>query len=239
MKIVLGKWTREMISRFLLSASEMKDPGRMVEFISGRLIGTAYRESTLTGGPGVSEVLTINLKEMDCFTFLDYVEAMRLSGNFSGFIENLKRVRYRGGVVSYGERNHFFTDWIEHNPDLVEDCTGLVGGEKTRRVGIRLNVMENGTGILPGIKPEQREISYIPSGDVDPEVTGRMKTGDYVGIYSTKKGLDASHVGIFIRKNDRPCLRHASSREGIRRVIDEPFTKYIVDVTGIIVLRPR
>ena len=73
------------------------------------------------------EVLTINLAGVDCFTLLDYVEAMRLSASFDDFKKNLKKIRYQSGIVDYQHRNHFFTDWIEFNSDLVADVTKQIG----------------------------------------------------------------------------------------------------------------
>jgi hypothetical protein len=70
---------------------------------------------------------------------------------------------------------------------------------------------EDGSVFLPGLRIVEREISYVPAGRVEGPVEGRLRTGDYVGIYSLTEGLDVSHVGIFIRKGDACCLRHASS----------------------------
>jgi hypothetical protein len=64
-----------------------------------------------------------------------------------------------------------------------------------------------------------------------------MKTGDYVGIYSEKEGLDVSHVGIIIKEKDAVNLRHTSSLKKHREVIDEDFKEYLKNKPGIIALR--
>ncbi len=84
-----------------------------------------------------------------------------------------------------------------------------------------------------------REVAYIPSKCVDAEVTKKLKTGDYVGIYSEQEGLDVSHVGIVIKKKDAIDLRHASSVKTKRGVVDEDLKKYLESKPGIIVLRPK
>ena len=48
-----------------------------------------------------------------------------------------------------------------------------------------------------------------------------MRTGDYIGIYTPAEGLDVSHVGICIRRENRILLRHASSIA--QKVIDQDF----------------
>jgi len=236
MKIILGKWSEDELDRLIRKASEFKSAGARIEFISGHFLGTQYKEATLIGDIKTPEDLAINLEGVDCLTFIDYMEAMRLSGSFSEFPENLKRVRYRHGRVSYEERNHFFTDWREFNSNLVEDITGEIGGDKSRHIKKALNKKGDGAHFLPGISCREREITYISSESAD-DLIGDLKTGDYAGIYSETDGLDVSHAGIIIRKDDAIYLRHASSVK--RRVLDEDFRRYIMSKPGIIVLRPK
>ena len=132
---------------------------------------------------------------MDCFTFLDYVEGMRISRSFGGFRENLVRVRYSGSRVEYRHRNHFFTDWIDSNRGLVYDATEEVGRGNARTAAKRLNEKPDGSAFLPGIEPKEREIHYVPGEIIDESAVLRLKTGDYIGMYSLTPGLDVSHVG--------------------------------------------
>ncbi len=211
-----------------------------VDFLSGRFLGTPYRASTLTGDENTPEVFVINLEGVDCLTFIEHIEAMRISLSFAGYRDNLRKVRYRSGRVAFESRNHFFTDWREYNAERVEDVTLSIGGGRSRRTHRILNRKEDGTCLLPGIPCRQREVAYIPSDAVDSEVTARLKTGDYAGIYSERPGLDVSHVGIVIRdRGGRLFLRHASSSQEHGRVIDEDFMGYIRNKPGILVLRPR
>lgn len=237
--IILGKWTKEELDRLLYKSSQIKIVGKRIEFLSRQLIGLDYKESTLIGNINTPEVFVINLEGVDCFTFIDYIEAMRLSRSFSKFKVNLKKVRYKSGKVAFENRNHFFTDWREFNSDFIQDVTKKIGSKKTIRVQKMLNEKEDGTYLLPGINHVKREFVYIPSDAIDDSVINKMRTGDYVGIYSQVKGLDVSHVGIVIKDKDRIFLRHASSQKKYKRVIDQDFKKYIVDKPGIIVLRPK
>jgi hypothetical protein len=185
------------------------------------------------------EVFVINLAGIDCFTFLDYVEAMRRSGSFSEFMEDVKKVRYHDGNVRHESRNHFFTDWTELKAALVEDVTGSIGREQTVTIKKTLNQRENGTLLLKGIKLRKREVSYIPSIAVNEAVLSRIQTGDYAGIYSELPELDVSHVGIIIRDRGETWLRHALSGRGKGKVVDQELRGYIKDKPGVVLLRPK
>jgi hypothetical protein len=239
MKIVFGKWTEDKLDHIIRQASELSPLGARIEFLSAQFLGTQYKEDTLIGSKDITEELVINLDEVDCFTFLDYVEAMRLSKSLAEFKENLRKVRYRSGNISYKSRNHFFTDWREFNSGLVEDVTEKIGAGKSRNIKKALNQKDATAYFLPGIPCREREVVYIPSESVDDAVIESLRTGDYAGIYSERAGLDVSHAGIIIKNVYRTLLRHASSSAKKRKVVDEDFREYIDDKPGIVLLRPK
>jgi hypothetical protein len=248
MNVILGRWTEDKLDEILRESSKIKEAGARIDFLSRLFLGTNYKESTLIGDVNTPEVFVINLEGVDCFTFIDYIEAMRLSGSkrisdsFSEFKENLKKVRYRG-KVAFENRNHLFTDWREFNTESVDDVTEKIGGQKTKSILKILNRKEDGTYFLQGIQPGEREIRYIPSDAIDDSVISKLKTGDYAGMYSEMQGLDVSHVGIIIKDPIRSSisngvnLRHASSK--YKKVVDEDFRDYITTKPGLIVLRPK
>lgn len=235
--VCLGKWKKKTdITAMLHTASKIRSSGERIAFISEQFIGTPYKESTLIGGSGIAEELVINLGQMDCFTFLDYIEAMRVSGSFSEFYHNLIKVRYKNGIVQYQARNHFFTDWMFFNRQ-ISDITGTLACGKTATVVKTLNQREDGSVHLDGIVPFERIISYISPDLFCPELFQSIQTGDYTGIYTDREGLDVSHVGIAVRKGSNLIFRHASSATGARKVLDEDFPIYTANKTGIIVFR--
>lgn len=232
--INLGKWTERDINKLLQESSNIKDTGERIEFISRQFIGTPYKESTLIGDMNNPEVLVINLEGVDCLTFIEYVEAMRLSSSFSKFKDNLRSLRYKSGIVSFTNRNHFFTDWREYNSPFVMDVTEDIGNTiEELKV---LNKKDDNSYILNGITPVNRRIRYIPADNINSESIKKLIMGDYVGIYSVENGLDVSHVGIIIKDKEVVYLRHASKRYG--KVIDEGFKDYISHKPGLIVLKP-
>jgi len=247
-KIVLGRWDEHAIDEMAKTGSQISDSGERIRFISNQFLDTPYGEHTLVGSVNRKELLVVDLARMDCFTYLDYVEALRISGGFKEFERNLKLVRYRGGVVDYTKRNHFFTDWAAHSAGRIEDITREVGRSKAKSVKKILNLKADGTRFLQGIPTSEREITFIPGDAVDATVIGRLKTGDYIGVYTPTAGLDVSHTGIFIRKGDEEgeeegegeaVFRHASSRKSTKRVVDNDFKDYFSDKPGFIVLRAR
>jgi len=238
-KIVFGKWTEVKLDRIIREASELRSADARIEFLSAQFLGTQYKEDTLIGDKDITEELVINLEGVDCFTFLDYIEGMRISKSFSEFTSNLRKVRYQSKNISYEKRNHFFTDWREFNSDLVEDVTEKIGAGKSSHINKTLNQKDEAAYFLPGVPCREREVVYIPSESVDDAVNESLRTGDYAGIYSEKDGLDVSHAGIIIKKRDRTFLRHASSSAKNRKVVDEDFREYIADKPGIVLLRPK
>lgn len=234
-QIILGKWTADEINKLLRDFSAIDDTGKKIDLISGKFLGIEYKESTLIGDINTPEMFVINLEGVDCFTFLDYIAAMHISGSFAEFKENLRKIRYQSGKVAYENRNHFFTDWLQFNSDLVGDATEHVSAGKSRQAKKILNRKNAETYFLPSLPCRERTITYIPSETINDAVIENLKTGDYVGIYSEKTGLDVSHVGILIKNKNDVLFRHASKSS--MKVIDEDFWKYISDKPGVIVLR--
>ncbi len=239
MHIDLGRWTAAELDLIIREASLIKDCGLRIGFLSGFFLGLEYKEATLIGDSGASEVFVLNLSGVDCFTFIDYVEAMRLSDSFEGVLNNLQKVRYQNGAVNYKDRKHFFTDWPAYEPATVDDITEQIGGRKIKSVSKMLNRQEDGTLLLPGIKSPQRTINYIAPENIDDSMLQKLRTGDYAGIYSTLQGLDVSHVGIIIKDGNTVTLRHASSDRRFRKVMDQNLQEYMSGKPGLIILRPR
>ncbi len=235
----LGRFTEEDLDGLIGRARAVSDPGLRIVMVSEEFLGIPYRGFTLVGDNETPEKLVIDLAGVDCFTFLDYVEAVRISRSPGEFREALVRVRYREGKIAFDHRNHFFTDWVYSSGGRIFDVTEEIGDSRCVKRVKRLNMKDEGSLFLPGLGIREREISHVPAGSVDSSVEKRIKPGDYIGIYSLVEGLDVSHVGIFIRKGDVSYLRHASSAEEQGKVIDQDFLSYIRHRPGIVVLRAR
>ena len=238
MYINTGRWTEDELDRIIRKASGIADPGERIALLSESFLNTPYQESTLIGSDLLEEEFVIDLSGMDCFTFIDYVEAMRLSRSLSDFQEKLMQVRYRGGLVSYRTRNHFFTDWAEYRSDSVRDETKEIGRGMTKNLQKALNSKEDGALFLNGVEPVNRTIAYIPANNIDAAMLQNLKAGDYAGIYSDSFGLDVSHVGIIISAGASLFLRHASSSRELHKIVDQDLMEYMKAKPGLIILRP-
>ncbi|MGC2061595.1 MAG: N-acetylmuramoyl-L-alanine amidase-like domain-containing protein [Thermodesulfovibrionales bacterium] len=237
MKFLPGRFSRSEIEGVLSVSSKLTASGDRIAFLSRLFLGIPYRASTLSGSIAENEQLIIDLESVDCFTLLDYVEALRRATNFDEFTGYLIRTRYRDGIVSFVRRNHFFTDWPLYNAVYIRDVTGALGDTASRRVQKVLNRKQDGSLFIQGISPVMREIAFIPPVLLSSRVSEMLLTGDYAGIYSDIPGLDVSHVGFIIREGADILFRHASVRRG--EVVDEDFRNYISQKPGVIILRPQ
>lgn len=58
--------------------------------ISASFLDTPYQANTLIGSPIIPEDLVVNFNGVDCFTLLDYIQAISHSTSKQTFLENLK-----------------------------------------------------------------------------------------------------------------------------------------------------
>ena len=234
-KIDLGSWDKPELSRFLLNNATNFDNVK-VKNITDKFLNTPYKANTMIGSVGQEEELVIDLAHLDCFTFIDYVEAMKRSHSFNEFKTNLISLRYQSGNIDYIFRNHFFSDWVIYNG--FENITSSLY-PKAKQVTKILNLSKSNRLYLKKVKTKKIKIDYIDSNDLNSEIINKLRTGDYVGIYTDIKGLDVTHTGIFIKKEGKTYFRHASSKKEFLKVVDEPFESYIKKTPGFIVLRNK
>ncbi|MCX8070059.1 MAG: DUF1460 domain-containing protein [Thermodesulfovibrionales bacterium] len=232
-----GKWTIEQIDLHISNSKNLAYQDR-VDYFSNLFIGIPYNDKTLLGSKDKEEIFVINFREVDCFTYIDYVFALSISSNFIEFKDNLKKIRYKKGKLDFLNRRHFFTDWSYSEPTYVEDITHKIGQDNVKRETKNLNYKTKTNRYLKGLPLVKRVVQFIPSHLVNQTILDNLQTGDYIGIFSNEKGLDVSHVGILIKKTQNKVLfRHASSLKS--KVVEEDFLKYISKKPGIVVLRMK
>ncbi|AVI83619.1 MULTISPECIES: DUF1460 domain-containing protein [Pseudomonas syringae group] len=240
-KVDLDAYTSKKLDAVLEARASKSylDKGQLIDLVSGAFLGTPYRSNMLVGTANVPEQLVIDFRGLDCFAYLDYVEALRRSTSQQDFVRNLVQVRYKGGDVGFSNRKHFFTDWAYGTAyPVADDITAQIspGAVSVRK---RLNERSKGNVYLPGLPVVERSMTYIPSRLVDSQVVSHLRTGDYIGIYTPLPGLDVTHVGFFIMTDKGPVLRNASSRKENRKVMDLPFLDYVSEKPGIVVFRAK
>lgn len=218
---------------------------------------TPYVGHTLEIEP---EGLVVNLRELDCTTFVETVLALSRTvrdGNatFENFMGNLKNIRYRNGVINdYSDRLHYTTDWIFENErkGLVKNITKDASGKD---LDLNLYIMSSNPDRYKQLKGKEvltskiKEIEkratarknwFIPNTEIEKNGSA-YKSGDIVAFVTTIKGIDISHVAFIYKENGRLTFIHASSSE--KRVVIEKHTleEYAQNSKtniGIMVARP-
>jgi hypothetical protein len=247
----------EELIRFL----EKKEPsvnftGQLVIEIGRFFLGTPYVGGTLETIR--AEQLIVNLREYDCFTFVENVVALAWqlkSGgkNFGAFRRLLRKIRYRQGrLEGHSSRLHYFSDWIHDNEKkgFLRDVTADVGGRPFRKV---LNFMTahpdrypalKHPGTLRNMKSVEKRISrrsrfFVPKKTLR-SMESRIHDGDLIAVTTNTEGLDIHHVGLAARLNNRIHLLHASSIEGKVVLSEETLYRYLMQSrarSGIMVAR--
>lgn len=217
-----------------------------------------YVGATLEGND--PERLVVNLRELDCTTFVETTFALALTARsreftYDNFCNTLTNIRYRNGKIDqYPSRLHYFTDWILDNTKkgLVKDITPKISNDTIRfSVGFmsthpdKYKALAAHPEFIPQIAARETLINgmtfnYIPKEKVADKAS-KIKSGDIIAITTNLKGLDISHVGFAIRKGKELCFMHASSTGKKVLITESSLADYLKGVkihTGIIVLRP-
>ncbi|MFD6160550.1 DUF1460 domain-containing protein [Nocardia sp. NPDC060256] len=239
--VVVDGVTQQKIDALLAlraGAPAGQSKGELVELLSRQFLGTPYGADMLIGSATQPEQLVIDFRRVDCFTYLDYVEALSRSADRGQFDQNLIDTRYTGGRVEFLQRKHFFSDWVSTPRVAATDITGALTTAAVT-VGKHLNAKADGGTYLAGLPVVDRSITYIPSAAVDDGVIGGLRTGDYLGAYTDQAGLDVTHVGIFVMTPSGPVFRNASSLAANNKVVDSPLAEYVRSVPGIVVYRAQ
>ena len=224
----------------LMKANNLLSEEERIDALTAYFLETPYVANRLIGSNESDEKLVIALNELDCFTYIDYVEAFKRSHDEASFINNLKKARYIDGEVTYLKRKHFFSDWYSENEIVAED---VLKQEQYKDVvditTVSLNQGANGV-YIPGLAVRERDIYSIPRDKVSEEILATLKTGDYVGLATRIAGLDVTHTVIVIQKEDGTYMRHASSQKANMKVVDEKLIDYVnrvSSVRGLLVFR--
>lgn len=219
---------------------------------------TPYVASTLEQAP---EHLVINLRELDCTTFVENVIALAYTikqknvPTFELYYSYLDSLRYRtGNVFEYTDRLHYFTDWIYENEKkgFIYDITRQIGGDP---YSMQLSFMSTHPESYPQLKGYPERIDAMQA--LEHEISGRdvyamipktkindcgqyMKNGDVVCFVTNINGLDVTHVGFVYKKDNVLGLLHASS--AAKKVIIDPkplqaYAENVRSTIGIMVVR--
>ncbi len=222
--------------------------------VAQSFFGTPYVAHTLEQTP---EKLICNLREFDCYTFVESILAMTLARHhlrtYLEFQMLLRQMRYReGNVDGYGSRLHYFLEWKQQGEAMgwYSDITAQLGGIKHQPT---INFMTMHRGLYPALEDDmafgtiqqvEQKLSntawyYLPKDKVA-NIESNLQDGDIIGITSGIAGLDFNHEGFILKKGNRAYLLHASSDAKKVVVSTEPLADYLQKIkkhSGIVVLR--
>ncbi len=217
---------------------------------------TPYVASTLEINN--TEQLVVNLRELDCMTFVENCIALTKTVcsdtlTFDRFTRELQKIRYRGGVIdSYPSRLHYTSDWITDNiaKQIISDRTKEIGG-KPLQFTLKFmsthpesyNALKNNPEYIARMQQvenavNQRTYSYIPKNEIR-KIENLIRDGDIICFVTSIDGLDISHLGIAYRKNGMLTFIHASTLANKVIVNPESIADYCAKMkrnSGIMVL---
>lgn len=241
-----------------VASKNFATPNERCGYIARKFIGKPYAAGTLEQSP---ELVTVNIDEFDCTTFVETVLAMAYTigeGRVSwrDFVYNLERMRYRGGELGgYSSRLHYICDWFIDNIHRgnFTDATRLF--PKINYIVRTIDFMSSNRDKYPALadsaefaRIKEIEIGYrshrfpyIKTQDLGDKATKASFTdGDAVALVSSLKNLDVSHMGFIVIENGEPYLLHASSRNGKIEISKRPLHDYLKrdrSFSGVRVLR--
>lgn len=248
------------INSLLKEGAELhdKNPNSLISFYATKLINTPYVAHTLEGDP---EILTLNIDELDCTTFIETLIALAKTAlsdrsTWRDYAMNLENIRYRNGEMKdYASRLHYISDWIMDNTNRgnIKEITSSISGSKYEIKTI--DFMTRHRESYSALKDEEMynkikntEIGYrshripmIKKTNLQlKNVKEALRNGDIIAITTKIEGLDVTHMGIIFFKGNKPHLLHASSTEG--KVIVDPselaeMLRRSKNATGIRVIR--
>lgn len=235
-----------------------RDAHKLTATFGRMFLGTPYVAHTLEGD---SELLTVNLSELDCTTFVETAAALAMTAaegrsSWRDFVYNLERLRYRNGEMNgYPSRLHYICDWILNNSfrGVLEDATtrmpsvsyivksiDFMSANRDRYPALANDSVYECIRNVEGAYRNYR-FPYVKSMNVDDKQTkNALREGDILAFTSNIKNLDVTHMGILVMKDGEPRVLHASSTEGKVVISDlalHDFLKRNRQFTGIRVIR--
>ena len=235
--------------------SGITTPGKLAAAYGQWLLDTPYVAHTLEHDG--DEVLTINIDELDCMTFVETVYALvrtTLNGRYSwrDFANNLEDIRYRNGeLIDYASRLHYASNWIIdniHRGNLTEATRDIEGRKNVTKT---LNYMSTHPDSYSALadttqlrKIREVEIGYrnhlIPYISKDAvhtkKVAAQLRDGDIVGLVTKADGLDISHFGIILKDGNNVMFLNASS-VGKKVRIEKNIADYLRSNRSVLGLR--
>lgn len=223
--------------------------------ISERFLGTPYKLGPLGEGHDgeYDRDPLYDFKRADCTTYVEQVMALALKPTLAEALEELRKIRYKDGKISYETRNHFTeADWVPRNvwAGYLRDITRQVAGDKTltltKTVSKKDWYLKMSTSAVEGrftpaekvkrlpqlqelgagVEDQRASLDVLPL-DALPEALPRIPSGTVANLVREPlpdKPTMVSHQVFLIKDaKGQTLVRHAASG---RAVVEEPALVY-------------
>lgn len=196
--------------------------------------------------------ILVDVESVDCVTFVENIlsvfYALAHEKSFDTYINYLMRIRYyNGDFGTINNRIHYFSEALHEmqRTGMGKDALEGIGYPYHKKINYmtansakysvddweRIHLIEQWMSRVPQ--------NYLQKENID-EYLKIAHSGDVIGFTTTVSGLDVSHCGIAIVKDDGVYLAHASSKFG-KVILHQKLKDYLnerTSLTGILVTRP-
>ena len=261
---VYSRYDSIKVVNLLHEASKMEKDTNWTLHFARKFIGVRYENYVLEQTK--KEQLIIDLRRLDCTTFVETVAALALcckhqEYTFSAYCRYLQKLRYRDGKIEdFSSRLHYFTDWIKDNVRMgfvswPQEPTPPFTATKSPGYNIMTKLRKSYRQIATNDKLLAKisrcednlkgfSFRYIPKqllngGKKD---LACISNGDIVCMVTSAECLDVAHLGIAVWHGDKLHMIDASKIKG--KVVEEVKTLYQYQHTkaaqiGIIVVKMK
>ncbi|MEN6317755.1 MAG: N-acetylmuramoyl-L-alanine amidase-like domain-containing protein [Syntrophaceae bacterium] len=246
----------DLIETVRRKSSKTTPIGDLMIIVGTYFLGFPYTGNTLEEER--AERLVINLRQFDCFTFVENTAVLaRLIRKgkiaFNDYAAAIKRIRYRNGRVSgYPSRLHYYSDWLADNEKkgIVRSITHENVGKPLHK---EINFMTTHRDDYHGLRSDrsfkkmavfeknlsEHPLYYIPKDELK-QYEDIIENGDMIAVTTGIEGLDVMHVGLAVFLARGIHLLHASEIEKQVVISNTSLFEYLSErktMTGIMVGR--
>ncbi|MCC8089173.1 MAG: DUF1460 domain-containing protein [Rikenellaceae bacterium] len=239
----------EYISEFYDSRNE--PIGELIVETGKYFLDTPYVGFTLEARE--PEELIVNLRELDCVTFVEstiaLVQTLKSDNpTFENYCVNLKNLRYRQGELKdFTSRLHYFSDWIwdKQEMGILQDYTKELGGDPypvhpkiMSKYPHKYRQLVNNPEFIPVMSEiedqmKDRDLYAVPQAKAG-KLDDKLENGMVIGM-TTNTAMDIAHVGFICYVDGKPHFMHASSEHKKVILTDytiEDYLKRVKAMTG-------
>ncbi len=216
----------------LFSSSQNYVFEKRIETISSALMDTPFKESSIGEEDGYDRDPMINLKYIDCMTFIEYILAFVNSKDIEEFKSHIVNIRYKDGKVDFQSRLHLPDFQWFPNAQLKRyliDITREVGRgyfKKISKVLKRDFYIDKERIDKSNLIADKVEIYYIPQKDID-KIYNAIPEYSIIRVLreDSERPYLTTHLGMVIKKGNKKFLRHSSRHFG-GKVTDTSLKAY-------------